>query len=90
MEDGSTIVDGYINNPEEYQDHRACGYVGLETGINSKQISAVVDLDNLVIDAPEWKKVFASVKRSPGSGQMHSVLIDVDGNLYASGNNNKG
>ena len=92
LEDGSAIVDGYINDPEDYQGHFACGCesLGLETGVNSKTISSVVDLDDTVIDAPEWEKVFAGVESPPGSGQMHSLLIDVDGNVYASGNNNKG
>lgn len=42
-----------------------------------------------LVPAPEFSKVVAGVESFEGSGQMHSVFIDIDGNVYAAGNNNK-
>ena len=82
LEDGSTIVDGYINDPEDYQGHFACGCesLGLETGVNSKTISSVVDLDDTVIDAPEWEKVLRDLKerleKEPSLQGKHEIIVN--------------
>lgn len=91
LSDGSAIVAGYIAEPDEYQGHFACGCTELSPGLNPQiDILEVRDLNQDLVSAPEFKKVFAGVESFEGSGRMHSVFIDVDGNVYAAGNNDKG
>lgn len=91
LSDGSAAVAGNIPEPNDYQGHFACGCQELELGVNSiLPILEVINLDGDIVDAPVWKKVFAGVESSQGSGRIHSMFIDEDGRLYASGNNNQG
>jgi hypothetical protein len=89
--DGSARVGGNIISPEDYQGHFGCG-CEVESGPNSLvPIVEVEDLNGDLIPAPEFMKVVAGPEEFEGSGyQIHSLFIDTDGNLYATGNNNKG
>ena len=42
------------------------------------------------MDPPLFKKVFAGVENSPGSGIIHTVLLDSQGRPWATGSNSKG
>ncbi|KAL7541049.1 hypothetical protein ACHAXR_011428 [Thalassiosira sp. AJA248-18] len=91
LSDGSAAVAGNIPEPDDYQGHFACGCQTLMQGANSiLPIADVVNLNGDIESSPEWKAVFAGVESSQGSGRMHSIFIDVGGNIYSAGNNNKG
>ncbi len=84
-------MGGYIEDPNNYQGHFGLGDSGLDIREGSlSPIMEVVDLSGSIVAAPEFQVVVAGVESSDGSGMMHSVFIDVDGNAYAAGNNNKG
>ena len=40
--------------------------------------------------APQFEQVIAGVEETEGQGKIHSTFIDVDGNIYATGNNIRG
>jgi len=88
--DGSAAAGGYIDKPIQYQGHFACGCQELDFGVSIQPIDYIVDSDGDEREAPEFKKVFAGVESSDGSGRMHSIFIDIDGGVYAAGNNNMG
>jgi len=90
LSDGSAAVTGYIARPEDYQGHFACGCQDLVDGVNSRIIDTVFDLSGNEQPAQEFTNVFAGVESSEGSGRIHSVFIDVDGAIYAAGNNDNG
>ncbi len=84
-------MGGYIEDPNNYQGHFGLGDSGLETRQGSlSPIMEVEDLSGSIVAAPEFQMVVAGVESSDGSGMIHSVFIDVDGNVYAAGNNNMG
>jgi alpha-tubulin suppressor-like RCC1 family protein len=90
LQDGAVLSGGFIESKDSYH-----GWLGLGgivvTGENDfKQISNVYDLDNAIADAPEFDQVFAGVESIPGSGIIHTVLLDRQGNAYTTGSNNKG
>lgn len=62
----------------------------LTSGINALQpIESIINLDNSTVGAPKFRHAVAGVD-SNGFGEMHSVFIDLEGNVYSTGNNNKG
>ena len=89
LSDGSAAAAGYIQDINEYKGH--LGVVNRVEAANP--LVTITDVVNLIGDAvvaPSFQKVYAGVETSPGSGLMHSVFIDVNGNVYAAGNNGKG
>ena len=54
------------------------------------RIRNVVNRDGDVVPSPKFEKVFAGAGAPGDSRDMHSVLIDTRGNVYTTGNNNKG
>lgn len=90
LADGSAAVGGNIVDPDEYQGHFGCGCAVLEGPNPLVPIVEVIDLNGDLIPAPPvWSKLVAGADSS-GSGRMHSVFIDDDGNVYAAGNNDVG
>lgn len=92
LDDRSASVAGIINNVlNGYKGHFAIDRNNLSDGVNARQtITEVVDLGGNLIPAPKFWKVYAGVESSSGSGEMHSVFIDMNGNIYASGYNSFG
>eukprot|EP01082_Thalassiosira_pseudonana_P005525 g4876.t1 g4876 contig18:126012-127805(+) len=89
LSDGSTAAAGYIQDINEYKGH--LGVVNRVEAANP--LVTITDVVNLIGDAvvaPSFQKIYAGVETSPGSGLMHSVFIDVNGNVYAAGNNGNG
>ena len=90
LADGSAAVGGNIVDPDEYQGHFGCGCAVLEGPNPLVPIVEVIDLNGDLVPAPSvWSKLVAGADSS-GSGRMHSVFIDDDGNVYAAGNNDVG
>ncbi len=91
LTDGSARVGGYIEIPENYRGHFGLGNAIMTRGVNTLlPILEVEDLNGNLLAAPEFRLVKAGVETTKGSGLMHSIFIDVDGNVYTAGNNNKG
>ena len=91
LADGSALSAGLVESLDNYQ-----GYLGLEEqdvieGVNEfRPISQVYDSDSTSFTSPKFDRVFAGVESSEGSGIIHSVLLDNQGNAYATGSNSKG
>ncbi|KAL7518036.1 hypothetical protein ACHAWX_002900, partial [Stephanocyclus meneghinianus] len=88
--DGSASSAGVINAIESYK-----GHLGLDKAVSEgvnplKIISNVYDTNQTLLDAPAFDKAFAGVERAPGSGVIHTVLLDRQGNAYSTGSNSKG
>ena len=99
LTDGSALSSGFVQSLDEYQ-----GHLGLERnlvveGVNELQpISSVFDPSNLdpnnstaaIVTAPRFSQVFGGVENVPGSGTIHTILLDEDGNAWATGSNDAG
>ncbi|KAL3826440.1 hypothetical protein ACHAXA_011249 [Cyclostephanos tholiformis] len=93
LNDGTALSAGYIDSLENYQGHLGRGASpDVVQGVNEMMsISLVYDSINLaIIDAPKFDKVYAGVENSPGSGVIHTILLDVQGHAWATGSNEKG
>ena len=91
LTDGSARVGGYIDVPENYPGHFGLGNAAIIRSANRLlPILEVEDLNGNLLAAPEFRLVEAGVETTEGSGLMPSIFIDVDGNVYAAGYNNKG
>lgn len=90
LSDGSAAAGGLIDIIDDYQGH--LGVSEVSEGVNELTvITSFTDKDgNTLAAPPKMAKVFAGVETSPESGLMHSIFIDEDGKVYASGNNDKG
>ena len=91
LNNGAAAVAGYIESSYD-------GHFGVEPPILSqgvfplRTIPLVENMIGLRMTAPQFKVVVAGVENpdAESSGLMHSVFIDTDGNVYATGHNNKG
>ena len=91
MNNRSASVVGYIGNFNSYEGHFGVGGEGLNQGVNEPRlILNVINLGGSVVIAPQFEQVIAGVEETEGQGKMHSIFIDVDGNIHATGNNNMG
>ena len=91
LSDRSAAVAGSIDDINSYRGHFGVNRNDLVNGVNELQrIPNVIDIDGSTVTAPDFHKVYAGVETSGGSGQMHSVFIDLEGRIYASGYNSRG
>ena len=92
LQDGSALSGGFINSEGEYQGHLGLSSNKVSEGINNFQpIDQVYDpVEDDLVAAPTFDKVFAGVESSPGSGIIHTILVDRQGRAWATGSNSKG
>ncbi|KAL7540809.1 hypothetical protein ACHAXR_010397 [Thalassiosira sp. AJA248-18] len=94
LNDRTAAVAGYIEDSATYEGHFGIKGTDLTPGVNVLQrIEKVINSDGVTVDAPEFKQVVAGVGLDgPGKERekMHSVFIDMNGNVYATGYNNMG
>lgn len=86
----SAAVAGFVDNLVDYAGHFG---IPISSQLNSlRAIPSVETSDGNVVKAPRFSKVVAGVDddEPTGTGKMHSIFIDVKGNAYATGWNNKG
>eukprot|EP00804_Cyclotella_cryptica_P007661 CCRYP_015247-RB/>CCRYP_015247-RB protein AED:0.17 eAED:0.17 QI:1704/1/1/1/0.82/0.91/24/1518/1368 len=90
LSDGSAAAAGIIDSASSYQGH--FGVSDWVEGLNELQvITNFTGLDGVALTTPPvMEQVFASVETVEDSGLLHSLFIDTNGNVYASGNNDKG
>ena len=90
LQDGSVLAGGYVQSKDKYQGHLGLGGI-VTTGENDfKQVSSIYNLDGDVVDAPDFDRAFAGAERATDSGIIHTILLDRQGNAYATGSNSKG
>ncbi len=89
LDDESAAVAGFIDNFDEYSGYFGLPQEDLSEGSNELAvIDSIVNLSGDLLSAPKFRRVQAGVKTNDAT--MHSVFIDVDGNVYAAGSNNLG
>lgn len=90
-EDGTAYVSGFIESFFAYQGHLGINRRILNEGENGfRAIDTVLEENGGAMPAPEFVKVYAAAGAPGDSRDMHALLIDVDGNVYTSGNNDMG
>lgn len=90
LSDGLAAAGGVVGNLDNYQGHM--GISDIVEGVNElTTISTFTDLDgNVLAEPPIMAGVYAGVEATVDSGLIHSMFLDEDGNVFASGNNDKG
>jgi len=84
-------VSGFIESFYAYQGHHGIERRRLREGPNDfMSVDKVLDAMGQSVPAPSFVKVYAGAGAPGDSRDMHSILIDVDGNVYTAGNNNMG
>ena len=85
---GDAFVSGFIETFYSYYGHFGVDVDRLSQGPNNfTRVDVVVDLDGRFVQSPKFVKVYAGAGAPGDSRDMHSVLIDEEGNVYTTGNN---
>ena len=90
---GTAVVGGYIEDLNSYAGHFGVDSADVSQGVNALQpITSVENRLGLTVTAPEFADVVTGVSGpdEESAGRMHSLFLDVDGNVYAAGYNHKG
>jgi alpha-tubulin suppressor-like RCC1 family protein len=88
---GDAYASGFIESKLVYAGHFGVDPSRLSTGSNVwKEIDVVVNPNGNEVSSPKFAKAYAGASATANSGDMHSVLIDEDGNLFTMGNNDRG
>ncbi|KAL7528256.1 hypothetical protein ACHAXR_004568 [Thalassiosira sp. AJA248-18] len=83
---GKAYASGFIESLGSYKGHLGVERGDLKTGPND-----FVEIDNVIGGpTPMFAKVYAGAGAPGDSRDMHSVLIDVKGNVYTTGDNDMG
>jgi alpha-tubulin suppressor-like RCC1 family protein len=90
-ENTGLYVSGFIESFSGYRGHLGVVRDRLSEGPNGfLNIKNVVNSANETVPSPKFKKVYAGTGAPGDSRGMHSLVIDKDGNVYTTGNNDKG
>ena len=90
LQDGVVLAGGFVQSKDKYQGHLGLGSIVIAGENDFKEISNIYNGDGDVVEAPDFDQVFAGVERIPDSGIIHTILLDRQGNAYATGSNSKG
>ncbi|KAL7536848.1 hypothetical protein ACHAXR_013193, partial [Thalassiosira sp. AJA248-18] len=90
--DGTAYTTGYIESMDNYQGHLGIRPQELSEGQTIfTEITRVFDSDmGGVTFPPQFVNVFAGVESTPGEGDIHTLLLDGRGNVWATGANDMG
>lgn len=90
--DGTTWSSGNIPSKARYKGHLGIVVTRVTTGINSaKQISSVSKAgESTTSPAPKFDKVYAGVENVANTGRIHTILVDIRGKAYSTGDNSNG
>ncbi|KAL9183274.1 hypothetical protein ACHAXT_005061 [Thalassiosira profunda] len=87
--DRSVTAAGAIRSLQAYSGH--LGLENVNEGLNEgRKIENVINLSGNKVAAPRFRAVVAGDSDVDETGRMHSIFVDLNGNVYASGHNNKG
>ena len=87
---GNAYASGFIESKPEYRGHFGVDPDELSAGSNSWKPIDRVNIDGRERNSPAFSQVYTGATGSANSGEMHSLLIDQNGNVYTTGDNNKG
>jgi alpha-tubulin suppressor-like RCC1 family protein len=79
-----------VDSEDKYQGHLGLGGIVVAGSNDFKPIENVYDVDDAILDAPEFDQVFAGVENELSSGIIHTILLDRQGSAYATGSNSQG
>ena len=88
--DGDAYASGFIEAKFEYKGHFGVNPDKLSEGSNTWKKIDTVSVDGEERSPPIFDKAYTGAIASANTGEMHSLLIDQDGNVYVTGNNNRG
>ena len=89
--DGDAYASGFIESKFEYLGHFGVEPDRLQEGPNQwQQVDKVADRSGKETSAPAFDKVYAGASATANSGEQHSLFLDQEGNVYTSGNNDRG
>eukprot|EP00970_Alexandrium_tamarense_P012185 scaffold2811_cov188-Alexandrium_tamarense.AAC.1 len=89
LKDGSVLSAGLVESINDYQGHLGIDQDAVVEGMNKFQpVSSFYDSGGELMDTPRFDKVFAGVEST--AGVIHTILLDQNGNVYATGSNSAG
>lgn len=90
LPDGTAQSAGFIDSLDDYHGHLGRGN-DVTQGQNSlASITNVLDEAGESISTPFFTRAFAGAEQFSSPGSMHTILLDSDGRVYATGSNSKG
>lgn len=90
-EGGGVFVSGFIESLSAYRGHLGVMRDRIFEGPNGLlNVKAVVNSANKTVPSPVFSQVYAGAGAPGDSRGMHSLLIDRSGNVYTTGNNDRG
>lgn len=92
LPDGTAQSAGFITSIDNYHGHLGLRGGDVSEGENPfREISSVFDAENgIIVDAPAFKRAFAGAEQISSPGSIHSLLLDAEGQVWATGSNEKG
>ena len=83
---------GRVESLDDYKVHLGILEADVVRGTNAMQpIGRVYDEgSSSIVDTTRFKKAFAGVESAPGSGNVHTILLDAQGRAWAMGSNGAG
>jgi hypothetical protein len=89
---GTASSGGFIESVDNYHGHLGLRGDEVMTGENPlRPITSVYNVEeDLIVDSPRFSKAFAGVSQLSSPELIHSLLIDENGQAWATGSNNKG
>jgi uncharacterized surface protein with fasciclin (FAS1) repeats/alpha-tubulin suppressor-like RCC1 family protein len=93
LSDGTAQTGGFVDSLDTYKGHLGVLQPDVLAGENPlKAIDNVYDNDVVITapDLPFFIKAFAGAEDTESSGIIHSILLDKDGQAWATGSNNMG
>lgn len=89
---GTASSAGSVESVDDYHGHLGQRGDEITTGENPfRPISSVYNAEeDLIIDAPFFVRAFAGVSQLSSPGLIHTILIDDEGQAWATGSNNRG
>lgn len=92
LPNGTASSAGFIESVDDYHGHLGVRGDEITTGENPlRPITSVYNAEeDLITDAPFFVTAFAGASQLSSPGLIHSLLIDEDGQAWATGSNNRG
>ena len=89
---GTASSAGFIESVDDYHGHLGVRGDEVTTGENPfRPITSVYNAsEDLIVDAPFFVRAFAGASQLSSPGLIHTLLIDEDGQAWATGSNNRG
>jgi len=90
LPDGTAQSAGYIDSLDDYHGHLGQGNDVTQGQNGFTVITNVLDESEESISPPFFTRAFAGAEQFASPGSMHTILLDSEGGVYATGSNSKG